>query len=72
MNDAPEGRPAFKAQLEQMTERLLAAERRAQTLAELNRLLAQGRDPLAFAQRAVDLVMRASDAAGTFVYLWDP
>lgn len=58
-------------QLEQMTQRLIAAERRAQTLAELNRLLAQGRDPLPFAQRAVDLVMRATGAAGTYVYLWD-
>ncbi|MGH3638666.1 MAG: GAF domain-containing protein, partial [Mycobacterium sp.] len=57
--------------LELMTQRLIAAERRAQTLAELNRLLAQGRDPLPFAQRAVDLVMRATGAAGTYVYLWD-
>lgn len=61
----------LRDQLDQMTRRLIAAERRAQTLAELNRLLAQGRDPLAFAQRAVDLVMRASGAGGTFVYLWD-
>src|SRR5262245_45962729 len=63
---------AFKQQLDQMTQRLVAAERRGQTLAELNRLLAQSRDPIALAQRAVDLVMRATGAAGTFVYLWDP
>lgn len=62
---------AFKAQLDQMTQQLVAVERRAATLAELNRLLAQGQDPLALAQRAVDLVMRATGASGTFVYLWD-
>jgi GAF domain-containing protein len=67
----PSGRAPLTEQLELMTQRLIAAERRAQTLAELNRLLAQGRDPLAFAQRAVDLVMRATGAAGTYVYLWD-
>lgn len=60
-----------RQQLELMTQRLVAAERRAQTLAELNRLLTQGRDPLPFAQRAVDLVMRATGADGTYVYLWD-
>lgn len=59
-------------ELSQMTAHLVAAERRAKTLAELNRLMAQGRDPLALAQRAVDLVMRATGATGSFVYLWDP
>jgi putative methionine-R-sulfoxide reductase with GAF domain len=63
---------AFKAQLDQMTQQLVAVERRAKTLAELNRLLSQGPDPLGLAQRAVDLVMRATGADGTFVYLWDP
>lgn len=62
---------SLKQQLDLMTQRLVAAERRGQTLAELNRLLAQGRDALALAQRAVDLVMRATGAGGTFVYLWD-
>ncbi|MGE0220907.1 hypothetical protein, partial [Mycolicibacterium sp.] len=65
------GRSSRDDQLALMTERLVAAERRAHTLAELNRLLAQGRDPIPFAQRAVDLVMRATGAAGSFVYLWD-
>jgi putative methionine-R-sulfoxide reductase with GAF domain len=63
---------SYKAQLDQMTSHLVAVERRAQTLAELNRLLTQGRDPLPFAQRAVDLVMRATGAALAFIYLWDP
>jgi GAF domain-containing protein len=71
MDPTPAERASLKEQLDLMTQRLVAAERRAQTLAELNRLLAQGRDPLAFAQRAVDLVMRATGAAGTYVYLWD-
>jgi GAF domain-containing protein len=71
MDPTPAERASLKEQLDLMTQRLVAAERRAQTLAELNRLLAQGRDPLAFAQRAVDLVMRATGAAGTYVYIWD-
>ena len=62
----------YQAQLDLMTSHLVAVERRARTLAELNRLLAQGRDPLPFAQRAVDLVMRATKAALAFIYLWDP
>ncbi|PKW16442.1 GAF domain-containing protein [Saccharopolyspora spinosa] len=62
----------FKAQLDQMTEKLVAVERRAETLAELNRLMVQGGDPTALVQRAVDLVKRATKAAGTFVYIWDP
>jgi GAF domain-containing protein len=61
----------YREQLDQMTKQLVAVERRAKTLAELNRLLSQGPDPLALAQRAVDLVMRATGADGTFVYLWD-
>ncbi|RJQ87868.1 helix-turn-helix domain-containing protein [Amycolatopsis panacis] len=68
----PAERRGFQAQLEQMTQQLLAVERRAKTLAELNRLLSQGQDPIALAQRAVDLVMRATGASGTFAYLWDP
>ncbi|RZT07711.1 GAF domain-containing protein [Mycobacterium sp. BK558] len=71
MDPTSSGRLSRDDQLELMTRRLIAAERRAQTLAELNRLLAQGRDPLPFAQRAVDLVMRATGASGTYVYLWD-
>jgi putative methionine-R-sulfoxide reductase with GAF domain len=31
----------------------------------------EGQDPLALAQRAVDLVARATDSGGVFVYLWD-
>lgn len=69
--DTPADPGSFKHKLDQMTQQLVAVERRAQTLAELNRLLSQGRDPLALAQRAVDLVMRATGAAGSFVYLWD-
>ena len=63
--------PEFRDQLEAMTSRLVALERRATTLAELNRLLSRGSDPLELAQRAVDLVMRATKAAGTYVYRWD-
>ncbi|QBJ97195.1 GAF domain-containing protein [Rhodococcus sp. ABRD24] len=66
--DSSEG---FHTQLEQMTAQLVVLERRAKTLAELNRLLSQGSDPLALAQRAVDLVMRATGASGTYVYRWD-
>lgn len=51
---------------------LLTAERRAATLAELSRALATVRDPLALAQRAVELVAHATGAVGAFVYLWDP
>lgn len=72
MSATPTEPSAFKDQLDQMSQNLVATQRRAATLAELNRLLAQGRDPIEFAQRAVDLVMRATGAAGTFVYLWDP
>jgi putative methionine-R-sulfoxide reductase with GAF domain len=72
MSTAPAEQKGFKSQLDQMTKQLVAVERRAKTLAELNRLLSQGRDPIALAQRAVDLVMRATGASGTFVYLWDP
>ncbi|CAN3132160.1 helix-turn-helix domain-containing protein [Mycobacterium sp. smrl_JER01] len=61
-----------KLLLDQVTHNLVAAERRAKTLAELNRLLAHGWDPLELAQYAVDLVMRATGASGSFVYLWDP
>ena len=50
---------------------LLAAERRAATLAELSGVLGSTRDPLALVQRAVDLVARATGAVGAFVYLWD-
>ncbi|WFR73445.1 GAF domain-containing protein [Prescottella defluvii] len=66
--DSPDG---FHTQLEQMTAQLVVLERRAKTLAELNRLLSQGSDPLVLAQRAVDLVMRATGASGTYVYRWD-
>lgn len=50
---------------------LAAAERRAATLAELTALMSEGRNPLALAQRAVELTARATRAAGAFVYLWD-
>ncbi|MFE7416748.1 helix-turn-helix domain-containing protein [Rhodococcus sp. NPDC057529] len=72
MSEVPAEQVAFRTQLDQMTRQLVAVERRAKTLAELNRLLSQGGDPLVLAQRAVDLVMRATGASGTFVYLWDP
>lgn len=50
---------------------LLAAERRAATLAELTISMSEGSDPLTLAQRAVQLTARATRAAGAFVYLWD-
>lgn len=56
---------------ELVAENLVAAERRAATLAELSQILVEGRDPLELAQRAVDLVMRATGAAGSYVFLWD-
>ncbi len=31
----------------------------------------EGRDPLALAQRGVEVTARATRAAGAFVYLWD-
>jgi putative methionine-R-sulfoxide reductase with GAF domain len=33
--------------------------------------MSEGRDPLALAQRSVELTARATRAAGAFVYLWD-
>ena len=50
---------------------LAASERRAATLAELAGLMSEGRDPLALAQRAVELTARATKSAGAYVYLWD-
>lgn len=54
-----------------LRESLASAERRAATLAELTALMSEGRDPLALAQRSVELTARATRAAGAFVYLWD-
>jgi GAF domain-containing protein len=54
-----------------LRESLAFAERRAATLAELAALMSEGRDPLALAQRSVELTARATRAAGAFVYLWD-
>jgi GAF domain-containing protein len=54
-----------------LRESLVFAERRAATLAELTALMSEGRDPLALAQRSVELTARATRAAGAFVYLWD-
>lgn len=56
---------------EDFSRKLRTAERRADTLSELTQLMIEGQDPLALAQRAVDLVARATDSAGVFVYLWD-
>jgi putative methionine-R-sulfoxide reductase with GAF domain len=50
---------------------LAVAERRAATLAELTALMSEGRNPLALAERAVELTARATRAAGAYVYLWD-
>ena len=55
-----------------LRESLTVAERRAATLAELTALMSEGRDPLALAQRAVELTARTTRAAGAYVYLWDP
>ena len=46
--------------------------RRADTLAELAALLSEGRDPVTLAERAIEATVRATRAAGAFVYLWDP
>lgn len=46
--------------------------RRADTLAELAALLSEGRDPATLAERAIEATVRATRAAGAFVYLWDP
>jgi GAF domain-containing protein len=54
-----------------LRESLVFAERRAATLAELTALMSEGRDPLALAQRSVELTARATRAAGAFVYLWE-
>lgn len=68
----PSNERSSKLSGDYLAENLAAAERRAATLAELNRILVEGRDPLELAQRAVDLVMRATGAAGSYVFLWDP
>lgn len=57
--------------VEALRHSLAAAERRAATLAELTALMSEGRDPLALAQRAVELTARATKADGAYVYLWD-
>lgn len=50
---------------------LLDAERRAAMLAEVIEALSLSPDATILAQRAVELVTRASRADGAFVYLWD-
>ncbi len=50
---------------------LLAAERRAAMLTEVIEALSLSPDATILAQRAVELVTRASGADGAFVYLWD-
>jgi GAF domain-containing protein len=69
----PVWQPAERASsdLATLRESLASAERRAATLAELTALMSEGRDPLALAQRSVELTARATRAAGAFVYLWD-
>lgn len=47
------------------------AERRAAVLSQLVLLFAEGRDPVALAKEAVELVARATGNAAVFVYLWD-
>lgn len=58
--------------LENLRLLLIAAERRAATLAELTSLMSEGRDPLELAQRCVELTARAARAAASFIYLWSP
>jgi GAF domain-containing protein len=50
---------------------LLDAERRAAMMAEVIEALSLSPDATILAQRAVELVSRASRADGAFVYLWD-
>lgn len=59
------------ATFDDYNDKLRTAGLRADTLSELTQLMVEGQDPLVLAQRAVDLVARATDAAGAFVYLWD-
>ncbi|MYU11081.1 GAF domain-containing protein [Streptomyces sp. SID8361] len=63
--------PPIVSEIDTLREALAAAERRAATLAELTALMSEGRNPLALAQRAVELTARATRSAGAFVYLWD-
>ena len=69
--DGPEVVEQPAADLEELRELLAASERRAATFAELTALMNEGRDPLALAQRGVEVTARATRAAGAFVYLWD-
>lgn len=59
------------ADIDGLRDLLAASERRAATFAELTALMNEGRDPLALAQRGVEVTARATRAAGAFVYLWD-
>lgn len=59
------------SELATLREALAVAERRAATLAELTALMSQAHNPLALAQRAVELSAKATRAAGAYVYLWD-
>jgi GAF domain-containing protein len=72
-NSNPAWQSAARASsdLATLRESLAFAERRAAILAELTALMSEGRDPLALAQRSVELTARTTRAAGAFVYLWD-
>ncbi|CAB4933268.1 MAG: GAF domain-containing protein [Actinobacteria bacterium] len=59
------------ADVELLHESLRDAERRAALLTQLIEALNQSRDALTLLQRSVEAVVRAIDAGGAFVYLWD-
>lgn len=71
LEGGPEASEHPAVDLDGLRELLAASERRAATFADLTALMNEGRDPLALAQRGVEVTARATRAAGAFVYLWD-
>ena len=59
------------ADVEILHQALRDAERRGALLNELVEALNQSRDAVSLLQRSVEAVVRAIDASGAFVYLWD-
>ncbi|MFC6239575.1 hypothetical protein ACFQGU_17020, partial [Longivirga aurantiaca] len=59
------------ADVEILHQALRDAERRGALFGELVEALNQSRDAVSLLQRSVEAVVRAIDASGAFVYLWD-
>ena len=65
------GNPLNAADIELLHESLRDSERRVALLTDVIEALSQSRDALSLLQRSVESVVRAIDASGAYVYLWD-